>query len=115
MQCLLERTVTPAMPRCHLEEGAAGLLAAAQPVGRVVGLPGWLRQPIPGATREYQRHGATQVDPVPHRDVDRRDPVPRPHYPPDDLPAVHEIRGTPLLWPGLLELPDEHALGTPHR
>src|ERR671916_479619 len=42
MECLLEGTVTPALPRRHLEERAARLLAAAQPVGRVVCLPGGL-------------------------------------------------------------------------
>src|SRR5918998_3491115 len=115
MKPALTGTVTFALPRRYLEERPPGLLPAPQPVGRVVGLPGWLGQPILRATREHQRSGAPQIYPVPHRDVDRRDLRPRPHDPTHDLPAMHEVGHAPPLHPGVLEPPYEHALGAPHR
>src|SRR5918998_3295761 len=95
--------------------GAAWLLPPSQPVGGVVRLPGRLRQSVLRAAGQDEIHGAPQIYAVPHRDVDRGDSVPRPEYPTDDLPTVHEVSGATLLPPWLLVAPHEPALGAPHR
>ena len=78
-------------------------------------LAGALRQAVLRATGEDEIYRAIQVYAVADRNIDWRDTGTGADYPADDLFAVDEVGGAPLLLSGLLVLTDEPALRATNR